>query len=194
MSLSHDQMLQLMALADGELVGDERGRAEGLVASSAEAREVFGEMRAGRVGPWLAALDEERAASGAGAGLADSVMAQVSELSPARGAQVSSLDEARSRRARGVVAIAVAAVALAAGFAVLMRPAGPGVPEIASGPSPVGSLLPSPLAAMTSVEVNEVDVPSRGVSVFEIPVAGAMSKTASSVVVWIDDSEEPGSP
>jgi hypothetical protein len=195
-SLSREQMYQVMALADGELEGRERAQAELLVASNAEARAVLDEMRSGRLAPWLAALhdgEEDRPAAG-GASLADPVMARVGALAPG-GAPVASLDEARSRRAPRVVALAFAAVALAAGFAVVMRSTGGGTAPapVASAPSPVDTLGASALATMSSVEVNEVDVPSRGVSLFEIPVAGAApSKRASSVVVWIED--EPESP
>jgi hypothetical protein len=191
--LSREQMEQLMALADRELEGDERARAERLVGSNADAREVFEEMRSGRLVPWLAELHddgEERAAKGPS--LADSVMAQVSELAP-RAAQVSSLDDARARRTSRIVAVAFATVALAAGVTLVLQSGGGGggPGPVASVPSTVASLGASALASMTSVEVTDIDVPSHGVSVFEIPVAGAApSKTASSVVVWIEDEPE----
>jgi hypothetical protein len=80
-------------------------------------------------------------------------------------------------------------------------------------PAPVASVtMPSPSLGSTiavasasaplgagpsrSVEVDEIDSPSRGVSVFEIPLGNAAAAAGptgpSSVVIWIDD--EPRNP
>ena len=61
MSLSHETVLELMSLADGELEGDDQERVEQLVASSDEARRVVEAMRRGDVGTWLATSMDERA-------------------------------------------------------------------------------------------------------------------------------------
>jgi len=220
MSVSHETLLELMSLADGELEGPDKERLERFVASDDEARRLLATLRGDEVGAWLAeAMD--RHAAGAGAdGVADAVMAAVAAASPASVAAASngaanataaaraggaSLAQARARRSRlQVVASAGAAVlALAAGVALTMRAGSAHLDEHA----PVASVVAPPVdveapsSAMAQqgagggVEVNEIDAPSRGVSVFEIPVgaAAAVAKPsgASSVVIWVDD--DPGS-
>jgi hypothetical protein len=72
-------------------------------------------------------------------------------------------------------------------------------PVASVGIPPVDFQVPSATVAQAEpargVEVNEIDAPSRGVSVFEIPVGAAAAiaspTRASSVVVWVDD--DPGS-
>lgn len=197
MTLSREAMLQLMSLVDGELDGDDRARAEKLVASSAEARGVVEAMRARGLGGFLGPMEDDRAASAGADGIADAVMAQVAALAPA-GGTVTRIGEARARRGSRVVAAMAAAAALAAGAALLMRSGMTGAPvpaPVASVPSTADSLVAFQQAGPASaIEVNEVDSPSRGISVFEIPMIGAAAaqpSRASTVVVWIDD--EPGS-
>ena len=50
-------MLELMALADGELEGEDRARVEALVAQSDEARQVVEAMRSPVLGTWLRRRD-----------------------------------------------------------------------------------------------------------------------------------------
>ena len=64
MSLSRESMMRLMALADGELEGDERAEAEKLTAASEEARRIVESMQAADVGRWLEEALGERAGSG----------------------------------------------------------------------------------------------------------------------------------
>lgn len=221
MSVSHETLLELMSLADGELEGPDKERLERLVASDDDARRLLATLRGDEVGAWLAET-MDRHAVGAGAdGVADAVMAAVAAASPASvaaasngaasataatAAGVASLAQARARRSPRlqVVASAGAAVlALAAGVALYMRAGNEHLDEHA----PVASVfappvdVEAPASAMAQqgagggVEVNEIDAPSRGVSVFEIPVsaAAAVAKPsgASSVVIWVDD--DPGS-
>jgi hypothetical protein len=102
-----------------------------------------------------------------------------------------------------------AALALAAGVAVVARSGdraeAPRAP-VASVVAPHGEVASEPagptvaqqnVSPQQGVEVDEIDSPSRGISVFEIPLgsaaaaAGAPGQVApSSVVIWIDD--EPG--
>ena len=181
MSLSRETMMQLMAFVDGELEGDDRARIERLVAESSEARNVVDAMRSPAIGTWLEGEIAERAA--AADGVAGAVMAKL----PARGPS----------RARAPVVVAIgAALALAAGVALILRSQG----ESSESHAPVASVeLPSvdtqvlPVVAQRptqGVEVDEVDSPSRGISVFEIPLPGAAAANAngpSSVVIMIED-------
>jgi hypothetical protein len=205
MSLSHETILELMSLADGELEGDDRDRIERLVASSEEARRVVESMRDGEVGSWLATTAHDRAGASGADGIADAVMASV-EAAAAVGPRMSqagglvSVAEARARRPSrfGVVATGAAtALALAAAVALYVR-AGADHPDdrapVASVGLPPAAPLEPPSTTMaqvapTGVEVNEIDAPSRGVSVFEIPAAAAVmpSKGGSSVVVWVEE-------
>jgi anti-sigma factor RsiW len=215
MSLSHETLLELMSLADGELEGSDKERVERLVASDDEARQIVASLRGAEVGTWLAETMDQRAAASGADGIADAVMAAVvagsSRASAApngvgRGA-VAAIAPARARKSSRFQVIAggaTAVLALAAAVAIYMR-AGTGpldehAPVASVGVPPVDVEAPSSMAMTQQgtgggVEVNEIDAPQRGVSVFEIPVgaAAAVAKPtgASSVVVWVDD--DPGS-
>lgn len=182
MSLSRETMMDLMAFADGELEGEDRARVERLVAENSEARSVVDAMQSPAIGTWLEGEMAERTA--AADGIAAAVMAKL----PARGSS-------RGRSPVAVISIG-AALALAAGVALILRSSG----ESSESHAPVASVeLPSvdtqvlPVAAQRptqGVEVDEVDSPSRGISVFEIPLAGAAAANAngpSSVVIMIED-------
>jgi anti-sigma factor RsiW len=216
MSLSHETLLELMSLADGELEGSDKERVERLVASDDEARQIVASLRGAEVGTWLAETMDQRAAASGADGIADAVMAAVAAGSSsrasaapngvARGA-VAAIAPARARKSSRFQVIAggaTAVLALAAAVAIYMR-AGTGpldehAPVASVGVPPVDVEAPSSMAmtqqgAGGGVEVNEIDAPQRGVSVFEIPVGAAAAvatpTSASSVVVWVDD--DPGS-
>jgi anti-sigma factor RsiW len=210
MSLSHDTVLELMSLADGELEGDDRERVEQLVSSSEEARRVVEAMRRGDVGAWLAPSMDERAGKAGADGIADAVMAAVGQaangpskasVSSEAGGVVSMAGRARrSSRLQIAVSAAAAGLALAAAVALYVRAGGDQTadhaPVASVGIPPVDFQVPSASVAQAEpaggVEVNEIDAPSRGVSVFEIPVGAAAAVAGpSSVVVWVD--EDPGS-
>lgn len=104
-------------------------------------------------------------------------------------------------RLRRVAVVAVATLALAAGVAFFVQkgnapeqaqkappPRGPVTGEVAIE-GPRGATAPESVAASEptggSVHVDQVQAPSHGVSVFELPETNAAS---SSVVVWIDES------
>ncbi|MGH7268963.1 MAG: hypothetical protein ACREJ3_00915 [Polyangiaceae bacterium] len=204
MSLSRDAVLELMGLVDGELDADESARAEALHAGSEEARQLVASMRASPVGVWLRETHGERA-SAASAGIAGAVMAKVSTISQGEAgvARISMMRAKRSSWGRMVFAGAGGALALAAGLAIFARA------RRVNGPEPVvATLAQTPRAAVTEppiavaqgtaqapvagVEVDDIDAPSRGVSVFEIPLGGAAAAMvgaphASSVVIWVDD-------
>jgi len=214
MSLSHETLLELMSLADGELEGADKERVERLVASDDEARQLVASLRGAEVGTWLAETMDQRAAASGADGIADAVMSAVAvgtssraSAAPngvARGAAVAPLRARKSSRFQVIAGGATAVLALAAAVAIYMR-AGTGpldehAPVASVGVPPVDVEAPSSMAMTQQgtgggVEVNEIDAPQRGVSVFEIPVgaAAAVAKPtgASSVVVWVDD--DPGS-
>jgi hypothetical protein len=222
MSLSHETVLELMSLADGELEGDDKDRVERLVAASDEARRVLESMRRAEVGAWLSESMHEHAGKAGADGIADAVMsaalasAQGRSVAPKasratssasiQGGGVVSIAGARARRSSRLqvgVSAAVAGLALAAAVALYVRAGADRTadhaPVASVGIPPVDFQVPSATVAQAEpaggVEVNEIDAPSRGVSVFEIPVGAAAALAnptgASSVVVWVDD--DPGS-
>lgn len=222
MSLSHDTVLELMSLADGELEGDDKDRVEKLVAASDEARQVLESLRRAEVGTWLSESLHERAGLAGADGIADAVMsavegsAQGRSVAPraARATSSASLQTGgvvsiasgrarKSSRLQVVLSAGVAGLALAAAVALYVRAGGDRseerAPVASVGIPPVDFQVPSATVAQVEpaggVEVNEIDAPSRGVSVFEIPVGAAAAVAnptgASSVVIWVDD--DPGS-
>lgn len=195
MSLSHEDLLLLSALADGELEEGEDEAALALLARSPEAR-AFTESLAvlGHAVQAANALQPAPAID-----LADAIMARLpteaapseapaAQLSaPAASAPVRSLSEARARRARtSQVAVAVGALALAAAtfFYARARHEAPVGPVALATPSAV-----EPAGAEKGVEVRAIDSDETSqVSVFYLPAGANMS---SSVVVWIDDKGAP---
>lgn len=189
MSLSRETMMELMALADGELQGTDRERVERLVAENSEARSVVDAMRSPAIGAWLEEEMAERTA--AADGIAGAVMARLPARAPSR-----------ARSPVVVISSIGAALALAAGVALILRSQGPSnethepvasveLPSVDMQPPP-GAMAQQQQRPTQGVEVDEVDSPSRGISVFEIPVAGsgaaaANAKGPSSVVIMIDD-------
>jgi hypothetical protein len=215
MSLTRETMLELMAFADGELEGEARDHAERLVARSDEARRVVEAMRLPLLGVWLSATMEEKA-SGAD-GVADAVMSKIDRARADAGiGGVVRLSDARARRSSGVtrgqLAVLGGILVLAATILLYVRsdhdgtsvvsPVAsvhfptvvprPGLPPVPSAPGG----LAQQQGATQGVEVDEIDSPAHGVTVFEIP-AGGMAAAAgagnpSSVVIMIDD--EPAKP
>jgi hypothetical protein len=221
MSLSHQTVLEIMSLADEELEGEERDRVERLVASSEEARQMLESMRRAEVGAWLAESMDRRAGEGGADGIAEAVMSVVdagrsttprnasraASSASIQGGGVVSIAGGRARRpSRVQLALtgAAGALAVAAAVALYVRAGGDGAGEhapVASvGVPPVDFQVPSATVAAQAeppggVEINEIDAPSRGVSVFEIPVGAAAAVAnppgVSSVVVWVDDDPGP---
>jgi hypothetical protein len=164
-------------------------------------------MRSPVIGAWLGAEMDARGA--AAEGIADAVMDSVAGAEPAgdRGGGVVRLAERGGRkggvRVQVVAGVVVAALALAAGVTLYVSSMGQGTEgekaPVASVETPSVDIQapPSPATASAQgpsqgVEVDEVDSPSRGFAVFEIPVGNGAAKAAgpSSVVIMIDD--EPG--
>ncbi len=212
MSLSPETMTELMALADGELDGEARERAEKLAAESPEAQRVVDAMRSPALGVWLAEGMDARTA--AADGIADTVMAKIEAARRDAGIEgVVRLSGARARRSgitRGQVAAMAGFLALAATIFLYMRNDRDGT----DGVAPVASVVAPPTAAPSAeapplpppsamaqaphlpqtgqgVEVDEIDSPAHDVTVFEIPGSG-MAAAASggappSVVIMIED-------
>jgi hypothetical protein len=193
MSLSREAVLELMALADGELEGEAKERAEKLALQSQEARRVVEAMRATEVRTWLGNAIAQRVS--AADGIASSVMAEIASLPSTR-----RTDKRRSGRTSRLVpmsAVAMSALAIAAGTVIYLRSgnrtqesaqlrAG-GIPSGGASTSPELSASPAG-GSKRGVEVEEIDSTAH-VSIFEIS-AIANASAPSSVVVWIDD--EPG--
>jgi hypothetical protein len=204
MSLSQEKVLELMALADGELDGEERARAEKLVEESDEARQVVESLRSPAIGAWLGAAMASRADEAGADRIVDAVMQKVEAREEGGVVRLADARAKRGSRAQVVVAGACAVLALAAGIALYVRSVGDNATDhapVASAPMPPVDIAPPPasVAAQAStpkqaVEVDEIDSPSRGVSVFEIPAGGATAAAKASppsVVIWIDDEEAP---
>ena len=212
MSLSSEKMMLLMALADGELDGDELAEAEALVVSNDEARAVVEAMRgpaSAAIGEWVASSQVERAIAGGAESIAGTVMQRIAaEAKP----KVASLDAARDRRDARLKAAAfvVAVASLAAGvfFYVgsdkVLPPPGPAPIASGSPPAPVTVPMPSP-SALASADPAPAEVPSPGpevtiesstshdVTVFTVPASiGAAVNTPGSVIVWIGDDKPQG--
>ena len=196
MSLSSENMMKLMAYADGELDGDELDEAHKLLASDADAAR-FVQQIAG-LGDILERGHEDRSGKTvASFDVADAVMALVknetkSDAKPAVKVVVS-LAAARAKKNNGIkIAGGIAAVlALAASIFVFAQHRTDETP-MANGPSAVAVLSPEPAATTstgtgTGVDVSTVNSPGNSVSVFYLPTANEMS---TSVVVWVDETGE----
>jgi hypothetical protein len=198
-SLSKDDLLQLMAYADGELDEGEIPGVLALLEKSDEARRILEQHSA--VGEWVRASGEEHAVAARADDIAGNVMDRIAQL---RGANVTPLDSrtksARTRErvmAFGVVCAAAAAVSL---FYLwpFARPAtterGPAAGSTESAPLASGSSVPAAPIQVAAAEpegegtdVQAVESPNHPVSIFYMPAATGPNAHASSVVVWIGE-------
>jgi hypothetical protein len=163
-------------------------------------------FRAGSLAQWLEESVDERAA--VADGIADAVMARVAQEGAEERRVVRLSSASRKGRMSVAAPLAFAALSLAAGVAMTVhggdKPGDTSAP-IASASPPV---TPAPddepqtsalaqHAPPQGVEVDEIDSLSRGVSIFEIPVApsaaaAANSPPPSSVVIMIEDDPAAG--
>jgi anti-sigma factor RsiW len=212
MSLSSENMLKLMAYADGELEGTEREEAEKLLATDPDSVR-FVEQLGG-----LGELVELGYAAKSGKAvakfdIADSIMERTALAKPAN---VSSLAAARDKKAAATSAtsatsnggtkigvVIVAALALAASVFFVMQhrtdetpmARGPATHEPAAQEAPAttvastgtGAPVPSGGSSGAGVDVSTVNSPGNSVSVFYLPTANELS---TSVVVWVDETGE----
>jgi hypothetical protein len=188
-SLSRETVLELMALADGELDGEAKERTEKLALQSQEARRVVDAMRATELRTWLGEAIAQRAP--AADRIANDVMAKLASMPPAQPGGKS--PSARRPRLVTMSIVAASALAIAAGLVVVLRSGdrrAESAQVVAGGGAGVSPVLSAPLAggSKRGVEVEEIDSTAR-VSIFEIS-AIANASAPSSVVVWIDDEPE----
>lgn len=195
--ISKDRMLELMAYADGELVGAEREKVARWLATDADAARFVNDVA--NLGELVKLGYEGRSEAKAIASfdIADAVMAAVEkekdedeEKAEPRQAAVVPIEVARARagkdrRALKVGGAVAAALALAASVFLVHRNTEQEAP-IARAPA-----TPPPAAAAATAEVGgDVDVeieetPGRSISVFHVP---SETNLTTSVVVWVDES------
>ncbi len=174
MNLTQEEMMDVMALADGELDGDDLVRVEKLLESDGEAKELYASLQA--IGDGVrGAVDFE------GVDVRDAVMAK---LKP------NDLDKARIKRTARTRMIVVGAslVALAAAVLLYVKNSHPTSARNSVPASSSETVLAS--ASPPGVQVDFVDTPTP-VSVFYVPAESATTSKGEpppSVVVWVDDS------
>jgi hypothetical protein len=188
-------MLLLMAFADGELEGEERQKAERILATQPDALRFVEQV--GALGDWLQLGHEDRAAGAvARFDVADSVMtvakapkvASVTSLSSTRGQRARELSAAGSAPPSSSLKVGVgiaAALALAASVLVFARHRAEETPMATVATSQAPAVAAG--ATGTGVDVSAVNSPNNSVSVFYLPGANELS---TSVVVWVEETGE----
>jgi len=192
MSLSQEQMLDVMALVDDELEGEERARVEKLVGADDEAAELFASMRA--IGDGVRGAVDPRTI---GANAPDQGGFDVRDVVMARLAP-NDLDKARIKRTARtrMVVVGASLVALAAAVLLYVRHQQTVAQNRAKPAASSETVLAS--AVSTGVQVDFVDSETPA-SVFFVPAEGVSTKPGTkepppSVVVWIDDTPPPAPP
>ena len=204
MSLSSENMLKLMAYADGELDGAELEDAQKLLASDPDSVR-FVEQIAGLgeiVGQGYRAGTAKTVAK---FDVADSVMARANakESAQKKTDNVTSIAAAAAQKKKKsgnsnvkIGAGIAAALALAASFFLFAQHRGDEAPMASNNMPAVQAVQPGPsnptVAAVSTtggsgVTVSAVDSPGSSVSVFYLPTANELS---TSVVVWVDETGE----
>jgi pilus assembly protein FimV len=216
-SLSKNELLYLLAYADGEVDEDEIGEVEELIAKSDEAKTVLEQQAALR--QWVVEAGEKAATRGRAGSIADAVMASIDEQG---GPKIIELERERAKRALNQQRIrefgalfAVAAVVALFAFWPSGTPNAPGpvaqntapigasagVPPAQSIPSaaaPTEPTEPSPESSaaaavaasepeVPSIDIDAVESPEHQFSIFYVPGATGANASASSVVVWIGE-------
>ncbi len=187
MRMSDQQMMDVMAYADGELEGADLERITALVESDAEAKELFSSMRA--IGDGVrSSFDVPKIDLGE---------VLMREIKP------NDLDKARIRRTARtrMFVVATALTALAAGILFYMRDRESqttGQTGTGSGPSATSTESVLASSSEKGVVLDFVDTPTP-VTVFYVPAEsttsgaeGKTSDTPQSVVVWVDEPAPPG--
>jgi anti-sigma factor RsiW len=195
MSLSSENMLKLMAYADGELEGDERTEAEKLLATDPESVR-FVEQLGG-----LGDLVELGYAAKSGKAVAKFDIAD-QVMSLAKPATVSSLAAAREKKSKkegggakvGVAVVAILALAASVFLVTQHRSDETPMAKAPAARDTAAQAAPATTVASTvapsngpGVEVSTVNSPGNSVSVFYLPTANELS---TSVVVWVDETGE----
>ncbi len=190
MSSSHERQLKLMAYADGELEGAERAEVERWLAEDTNAARFA--IDVANLGD-LMKTGHAHSATGkaiASFDIADAIMGEVvkepkvSAEGAKEGAQVRSLDAARSRKSRTqstglkIGAGIAAALALAASVFLVER---------SKVEQPMAQVPATSVQSVSSsgIDVDVDETPGHSVSVFYVPNE---SMATTSVVVWLDES------
>jgi anti-sigma factor RsiW len=196
MSLSSDNMLKLMAYADGELEGDELEEAQKLLATDPDSVR-FVEQIAG-LGDFVQLGHEAKSAKTiAKFDVTDAVMASVKDAKPVA-AKVVSLAGAREKKKENsglkIGGGIAAALALAASIFIFAQHRTDETPmakaPISAPAAPGNQVSPASTVATNSgagVDVSTVNSPGNAVSVFYLPTANELT---TSVVVWVDETGE----
>jgi anti-sigma factor RsiW len=208
-TLSKNELVYLMAYADGEVDADEMPEVEALIAKSEEAQQIMIQQAALR--EWVVRQGEQHATEARADRIADAVMAGVEELG---GAKVITLERGRAKRELnrqrskefGALAAIAAAVALfwfwpsqqEAPVAQIQKETQPAVPAV-SAPSVSESASSDPTAPSSAeavanaegevpgIDIQAVESPQHQFSIFYVPAATGANAHASSVVVWIGE-------
>jgi len=174
-ALSKQEMLDVMAFADGELEGKDADRVRALVEKNVDARELVRSV--GALGDFVRASERESAPQSA-IDVSENVMQRIAPT-PIERARLK-----RGMRMRAAAAVATVAV-LAAGFAIYARSGHDETAKSRPIPAP-----PTAVAENKGVQVDTVDTPE-SVSVFYLDDEANKSPTT---VVWITDDETPETP
>lgn len=187
-ALNEQQVLDVMAYADGELAQADEARVQEFLDGSAEARELLASI--GAIGEGV----RSALAAPSEVSVVDTVMARVvpNELDRARLQRVG-----RTRMA--VVGASLLAVAAAVVLYINQNSDAPTAhdepkPHVVPAPAPSDTApAPGALALSTAhgVQVDSVDTATQ-VSVFYVPSNDEASENGQSVVVWIDDPSPGG--
>jgi anti-sigma factor RsiW len=188
LTLTEEEMLDVMAYVDGELEGEAATRVEALFESSAEARELrtsFGEL-------------SERVRQIAETPVIDVTKKVMAQIAPNELDRARIKKESRSR----IIVVGATLVALAAAVVLYVKHGDPAAVTVGTGTgtqvttttAPTETSSSAPIAALKGVQVDSVDTASatRPVSVFYVPNGDEPSESTSSVVVWIDDTASGG--
>jgi hypothetical protein len=204
MKLTKSELLDLLAYADGEASRDKTAEMEGLLARSAEARDLLAQQMALR--QWIRDAEHERAAGADG--IADVVMAKIARSVAAPGAtrELARIETGVVQRRRvpwvGALAAVAALVALWASWS--HRSSDRRAPVAVQGATPLAppsSAIAAPSAQAgeeaaiataetpegPGIDVQAVESPEHEFSIFYVPGATGANAHASSVVVWIGE-------
>jgi anti-sigma factor RsiW len=173
MSSGSERTLKLMAYADGELEGEELAEVEAWLRRDAKAlRTVNAFAELGDI-VTLGREGTKEAKAVASFDIADSIMAAVAREPSAKVVPL------RRRSNRAVFGVAAAALALAAGLALTMRPKDEHpMARVATTAEP---------SSGTGVDVDVNETPGHSVSVFYVP---SETNPTTSVIVWVDETGE----
>jgi len=190
-SQSSDEMMKLMAYADGELDGAERDEVEKLVEKDADAKAFV--LQLGGLGVHIRVAHRDRAKNYPRIDLGDAIMAKVETITPdaapKKQGKVSSLDAARAKRAARMKVGAVVAAGLALAASIFLMTRQPTDAPMAQSPNKTVAPVPNaPVAAHAAIEVNAVESFGQSVSVFYLP--SGKDELSTDVVVWVEESGE----